>query len=373
YQALGNKKVLTTAVSMGQAQMGREGNQWYRPVLYLRWSDQKEGQLFGKELDHEKPDSVIPENLQKTPIKKPIDTTKIPKTKGQHKKKVLKQFSFEVVEVDRRGVIIERENKQANYFTEELGHGLDLEMVYIPEGSFSMGSSIRERWIDDRERPQHQVTIQPFFLGKYPVTQAQWRAVVQNLPKVKHDLDPDPSEFKGENRPVERVTWFDAVEFCDRLSKHTGNKYRLPSEAEWEYACRARTIKPFHYGDTITSELANYKASHTYAEEAKGEYLRKTTDVGRFPPNGFGLYDMHGNVWEWCADPFHDNYKGAPIDGSIWSKKYNPSDDYIMRGGSWNTEPGDCRSAFRSNYLDYFNFRIFIFVKVGFRVARVVA
>jgi len=241
----------------------------------------------------------------------------------------LKQFPFEVVTVDPRGAIIKGENKQANYFTQDLGNGIDLEMVYIPAGHFSMGSSIRERWIDDRERPQHQVTIPPFFLGKYPVTQAQWRAVVQNLPKVKHDLDPDPSEFKGENRPVERVTWFDAVEFCDRLFEHTGKKYRLPSEAEWEYACRAGTTTPFHYGETITSELANYKASDTYAKEKKGEYRRKTTPVRSFTPNRFGLYDMHGNVWEWCADPFHNNYKGAPTDGSVWSQKYNPSDDYI--------------------------------------------
>ncbi|NEO35505.1 MAG: formylglycine-generating enzyme family protein [Moorea sp. SIOASIH] len=340
YRALGNKKVLTTAVSMGQAQMGREGNQWYRPVLYLRWSDKKGGKLFGN---------------------------------GQHPEG-LKQFSFEVVTVNGKGLISERENKQASYFTQDLGNGVDpLDMVYIPAGRFSMGSSIRERWIDDRERPQHQVTIPPFFLGKYQVTQAQWKAVVQNLPKVKHDLDPDPSEFKGENRPVERVTWFDAVEFCDRLSKYTGKQYRLPSEAEWEYACRAGTTTPFHYGETITSELANYKASDTYAKEKKGEYRRKTTPVRSFPPNSFGLYDMHGNVWEWCADPFHDNYKGAPTDASVWSKKHNPFNYYIMRGGSWNTEAGDCRSAFRSDYSDHFNLfklSVFIFVKVGFRVAQ---
>ncbi|NEO46511.1 MAG: formylglycine-generating enzyme family protein [Moorea sp. SIO4A3] len=283
----------------------------------------------------------------------------------------LKQFSFEVVTVNRKGVIIERENKQASYFTEDLGNGVDLDMVSIPEGSFFMGSPETESWSDDRERPQHQVSIQPFFLGKYQVTQAQWRAVAK-LPKVKRDLDPDPSEFKGKNRPVEQVTWVDAVEFCRRLSEHTGTEYRLPSEAEWEYACRAGTTTPFHYGETITSKLANYAASDTYAEEAKGEYRGETTPVGHFPyPNGFGLYDMHGNVWEWCADPCHDNYFGAPTDGSVWNKKFNLFHYYIMqdimRGGSWNTIPGECRSASRSNS---FHLRVFYFLKVGFRVAR---
>ncbi|NEQ82153.1 MAG: formylglycine-generating enzyme family protein [Moorea sp. SIO2I5] len=279
----------------------------------------------------------------------------------------LKQFSFEVVTVNRRGAIINRESKQADYFTEDLGNGVDLEMVYIPKGSFSMGSPKTEKDSHDSERPQHQVTIQPFFLGKYQVTQAQWQAVA-NLPKVNQDLDPDPSKFKGKNRPVERVTWFDAVEFCDRLFEQTGKRYRLPSEAEWEYACRARTITPFHYGETMTSKLANYRASHTYAEEAKGVHRRETTEVGPFPPNGFGLYDMHGNVWEWCADPSHHNYEGAPTDGSIWSH-FDNHNYCIMRGGSWDDVPRDCRSAFRLFYLA----RDYIDDNVGFRVARAVA
>ncbi|NER88269.1 MAG: formylglycine-generating enzyme family protein [Moorea sp. SIO3A2] len=277
-----------------------------------------------------------------------------------------KQFSFEVVTVNRKGEIIKRESQQARYFNQDLGNGVDLEMVYIPAGSFLMGSPESEKESDDSERPQHQVSVQPFFLGKYQVTQGQWRAVA-NLPKIKRDLDPDPSHFKGDNRPVEQVNWLDAVEFCERLSDYTGTEYRLPSEAEWEYACRAGTTTPFHYGETITSKLANYNASHTYAEEARGSSQRKTTEVGRFPPNGFGLYDMHGNVWEWCADPCHDNYKGAPTDGSVWSNRFNPLNYRIMRGGSWKTLPSECRSAFRS---DYFNVRFFPFVKVGFRVAR---
>ncbi|NEO01982.1 MAG: formylglycine-generating enzyme family protein [Moorea sp. SIO3I7] len=277
----------------------------------------------------------------------------------------LKQFSFEVVTVNRRGRIIKRESQQASYSTEDLGNGVDLDMVSIPEGSFLMGSPKTEKGSYDRERPQHQVSLQPFFLGKYPVTQAQWRTVA-NLPKVKRDLKPDPSYFKGDNRPVEQVNWYDAVEFCDRLSQYTGRKYRLPSEAEWEYACRAGTTTPFHYGETITSELANYRASSIYAEEAKGEFREETTPVGSFPPNGFGLYDMHGNVWEWCADSWHGNYEGAPKDGSIWTVYNNHTHYHNLRGGSWGSSPGDCRSASRLCYYARGDFD----VSVGFRVAR---
>ncbi|OLT57873.1 SUMF1/EgtB/PvdO family nonheme iron enzyme [Moorena bouillonii] len=283
-----------------------------------------------------------------------------------NKQKGLKYFSFEVVTVNRRGEIINTENKQASYFTEDLGNGVDLDMVSIPEGSFLMGSPESEKGSDGNERPQHRVTVKPFFLGKYQVTQAQWRAVVENLPKVNQDLNPDPSYFKGEKRPVEGVSWYDAMEFCDRLCEHTGKKYKLPSEAEWEYACRAETITPFHYGETITSKLANYGASDTYAEEAEGVDRGKTTPVGHFPyPNSFGLYDMHGNVWEWCADPSHPNYEGAPIDGSIWTKHDNHT-NYIMRGGSCFFNSEFCRSAFRNNYYA----RAHSYFDIGFRVAR---
>ncbi|AOW99097.1 hypothetical protein BJP34_06215 [Moorena producens PAL-8-15-08-1] len=297
-------------------------------------------------------------------------TSDYPSNKGLEtivsaRKKELKQFSFEVVTVNPRGEIIKRESQQADYFTEDLGNGVDLEMVYIPAGSFLMGSPESERGSNDRERPQHQLTIPPFFLGKYQVTQAQWRAVA-NLPRIKRYLNPDPSKFQGDNRPVERVTWFDAVEFCVRLSKYTGTEYRLPSEAEWEYACRAGTTTPFHYGETITSRLANYNASYTYAEEAEGQYRGETTPVGSFPPNSFGLYDMHGNVWDCCADPYHSNYKGAPTDGSIWTINNHHTDYFTRRGGSWYLNPGKCRSAFR--YL--FGERVDFISHVGFRVAR---
>ncbi len=168
------------------------------------------------------------------------------------------------------------------------------------------------------------------------------------MPKIQRDLNGDPSEFKGDNRPVERVSWNDAVEFCQRLSQQTGQDYRLPSEAEWEYACRAGTKTPFHFGETLDSSLANYNATETYGEGVKGEYRKQTTNVGVFPANAFGLYDMHGNVWEWCADCWHENYKDAPTDGSVWLAD-NLSDRRIVRGGSWCYLPRYCRSAYRND------------------------
>jgi formylglycine-generating enzyme required for sulfatase activity len=180
-------------------------------------------------------------------------------------------------------------------------------------------------------------------MGKYPITQAQWKAVAA-LPQINRKLNPDPSRFKGANRPVERVSWLDAVEFCDRLSQHTSKPYRLPSEAEWEYACRAGTTTPFHFGETITTDLANYETSR-----------RETTPVGSFGvANAFGLCDMHGNVWEWCADRWHFNYQGAPNDGSAWvDANENKNDSQIgrgLRGGSWYNYPEGCRSARRYRY-----------------------
>ncbi|MEM7725498.1 MAG: formylglycine-generating enzyme family protein [Cyanobacteria bacterium P01_A01_bin.45] len=284
--------------------------------------------------------------------------------------------SFEVVTVNRRGEIINRELKKARYFTEHLPNNITLEMVAIPGGTFIMGSPEDEAERYDDESPQHQVTVQPFFMGKYPITQAQWR-VVANMKhlRVNCDLEPEPSNFKGDNKgdnlPVEKVSWYDAVEFCDRLSQHTGKEYRLPSEAEWEYACRAGTTTPFHFGETITAELANYNASSTYASEPQGEYREQTTPVGQFLPNAFGLYDMHGNVWEWCLDDWHSDYENAPTDGSAWFDSENDnlsqkSGNALLRSGSWDNYPEDCRSACRSNPVRAE--RVFYTYNIGFRV-----
>ena len=206
-------------------------------------------------------------------------------------------------------------------------------------------------------------------MSKHPVTQEQWRFVAQ-LDRVNREMKPDPSRFKGDKRSVEYVSWYDAVEFCDRLSNYTGRPYTLPSEAQWEYACRAGTTTPFYFGDTITSDLANYCASSIFADEPKGEYRQETTPVGQFPPNAFGLYDMHGNVDEWCLDDWHDNYEGAPRDGSAW---LNDNDNLsqkkggaMLRGGSWNDDPGFCRSASRDNYTRAA--RVSFLNRVGFRV-----
>ncbi|MBE9231333.1 formylglycine-generating enzyme family protein [Cuspidothrix issatschenkoi LEGE 03284] len=251
--------------------------------------------------------------------------------------------------------IIKRYKKTAQYFTEDLGNNIELEMVLIPEGTFIMGSPKEELKSRSNERPQHEVTIKPFCFGKYPVTQAQWQAVAA-LPQVNQELKPDPSRFKGDgstsltnHRPVESVSWHDAVEFCNRLSNYTKRPYRLPSEAQWEYACRAGTTRPFHFGETITTDLANYNGNYTYGDGVKGVYRKETTEIGSFKiANEFGLYDMHGNVWEWCQDDWHDSYEGAPTDGSAWISDESNSDTKVLRGGSCFSNPGGCRSACRS-------------------------
>ncbi|NEU83158.1 EVE domain-containing protein [Nostoc sp. UIC10630] len=250
--------------------------------------------------------------------------------------------------------IIKTETKEAEFYTEKLGDSVELEMLKIPYGYFTMGAPENEEDSNDDELPQHQVIVPGFFMGKYPVTQAQWQAVA-SLPQVNRELNPDPSNFKGANRPVEQVSWYDAVEFCDRLSQHTGKSYCLPSEAEWEYACRAGTTTPFHFGETITSELANYRATETYGAGVKGIYREETTPVGSFEvANAFGLYDMHGNVLEWCLDDWHGNYEDAPTDGSAWfdnnnDNLYQKQGSAVLRGGSWGSNPRVCRSAFRVN------------------------
>jgi formylglycine-generating enzyme required for sulfatase activity len=257
-----------------------------------------------------------------------------------------KALSTEIITVDNLGNIINRRSLPTiKTITEDLGNGVILEMVGIPGGKFNMGSPASEAGRSDDEGSQHQVTISPLSMGKFAVTQAQWQAVA-SLPKVKTDLKPDPSNFKGKNRPVELVSWYSAVEFCARLSKKTGKSYRLPSEAEWEYACRAGTTTPFHFGATITTDLANYSGGFTYGSAPQGQYRKATTDVGTFSPNAFGLYDMCGNVWEWCADVWHDNYNGAPVNGSVWSSG-GDSFRRILRGGSWRNNPDSCRSAYR--------------------------
>ena len=257
----------------------------------------------------------------------------------------LSTFNFTVTTVNRRGDEINRQRHSAQFFTEDLGNGVNLEMVYIPGGSFMMGSPDGEG--GDREKPQHRVTVPELFLGKYQITQAQWQAVMGNNNLWQAVMGNNPSYFKGKNLPVENVSWFDAVEFCQRLKKNTGRPYRFPTEAEWEYACRAGTETPFHFGATITSDLANYNGTRTYASEPTGKIRRTTTPVGTFPPNAFGLYDMHGNVWEWCQDTRHTNYQGAPTDGSAWVTNNSGDNNRLLRGGSWRYGSGHCLGVSR--------------------------
>jgi len=278
----------------------------------------------------------------------------------------LQTFQFEVLTVDARGNITNHRNCEAKYFIEDLGNGVILEMVQIPGGTFMMGSPDGEKERYSNEGPQHQVKVPGFFMGKYEITQVQYKAIMGN----------NPSNFKGIKRPVEQVSWNDAVEFCQKLSQKTGRTYRLSSEAEWEYACRAGTSTPFHFGETITTDLANYDGNYTYASAPKGQYRQQTIEVGSFSPNAFGLYDMHGNVWEWCQDYWHENYQGAPTDGSAWLSSgniitrlfRNSSNFRLLRGGSWLTIPRHCRSAYRYSLTPATRY-----ITVGFRVVGVVA
>jgi formylglycine-generating enzyme required for sulfatase activity len=206
-------------------------------------------------------------------------------------------------------------------YTEKLAEGVDLTLMLMPDGEFLMGP-------EDGE--QHLVRVPRFLMGRYPVTQAQWRVVAG----YEGGLDPDPSHFKGDNRPVEQVSWDDATEFCRRLSKRTGKSYGLPSEAQWEYGCRAGSRTGFCYGDRLEPELANYEGR-----------LRGTSDVGSFPANDWGLCDVHGNVWEWCEDDWHSDYTGAPIDGSAWVENDRKASNRMLCGGSWHGNPEYCRSS----------------------------
>ena len=294
----------------------------------------------------------------------------------------------------------ERRPLQVEGYREDLGGRLALTLVEIPAGSFLMGSPPEEPERSDDEGPQHEVKLASFFMSHTPITQAQWREVAgwQPLPAERwgQDLNPDPSHFQNregqvegevrlfegeantDNRPVERVSWLDAIEFCNRLSQRTGCTYTLPSESQWEYACRAGSITPFHFGATITPELANYDGNFTYADGPEGVDREQTTPVGMLPANAWGLHDMHGNVYEWCLDHWHHGYEGTPADGSAWlnstdqQQQSTPkavevgtddSESRLLRGGSWSGSPRFCRSAYRNHGQP-----VLAFFSVGFRV-----
>jgi formylglycine-generating enzyme required for sulfatase activity len=251
--------------------------------------------------------------------------------------------------------LFQRKQGSTSFFVEPFADAFGIQMILLPAGTFLMGSPANEQGQQAREGSQHAISINKLSMARYPITQTQWRFVA-DLPRVNLDLNLSPSRFTSGTHPVQQVSWFEAVEFCDRLSLHTGRPYRLPTEAEWEYACRAGTTTPFHFGETITTDLANYNgadAQHgAYGRGPKGENRQTTTPVDHFGiANAFGLCDMHGNVWEWCQDPWRSTYGDVP---SKRKTKAAPQPDQsthrVARGGSWYTTPQRCRSASRIHF-----------------------
>ncbi len=233
-----------------------------------------------------------------------------------------------------------------------LAEGVDMTFAWIAPGTFLMGSPPEEpERVEDETL--HEVTLaQGFYLGIHAVTQAQWWAVMGN----------SPSRFKSKTRPVERVSWEDCEAFCTKLSTREGKRYVLPSEAEWEYACRAGTTTPFHFGETLSTDQANYNGNYPYNQGEEGVYRKRTTSVGSFPPNAWGLFDMHGNVWEWCRDEYRP-YEELD-DKNILETENILENARVLRGGSWSCNARFCRAAYRGRLAPGFRFD-----SDGFRVA----
>lgn len=272
-----------------------------------------------------------------------------------------RRIGTRVVTVDSTGQVVSERRVEAAIERFPISSGVSLDIIAIPAGTFSMGATNAEalsarrelqhaaaatalRWIQE-EQPRRSVTVSAFRVGVTPVTQSQWEAVAL-LPKSRIDLDVFPSGFSGRDLPVERVSWYDATEFCERLSAASGRTVRLPSEAEWEYACRAGTESPFAFGETLTPELATYLCSDKFASGPRGEATGRTTSVGASGlSNNFGIIDTHGNVWEWCRD-WHarDTYSTSAI---VDPRGPCSGTARIRRGGSWRTPPVFCRSAAR--------------------------
>jgi formylglycine-generating enzyme required for sulfatase activity len=298
----------------------------------------------------------------------------------------LHTFQFDTVVVDLKGNVTGKHKGQARYFIEDLGCGVSLEMVQIPEGELLMGAPEHELRHRSNEKPQHRVRVPSFFMSKFEITEAQWYMVRRMLSvncelsdiEAVHWFGNGPGIWvaaylsslfylKRKNLPIRKVPWKEALEFCSRLSVKTGRIYRLPTEAEWEYACRANTSTPFSFGETIIPDIVNYRGTDPYGEAPKGKYRNKPIPVGSLKvANPFGLYDMHGNLWEWCQDSWHNDYNGAPSNGSAWE---NPEETQyrVQRGGSYRDYGFLCRCAARwrgSEEANEYN----VGANVGFRV-----
>jgi len=248
----------------------------------------------------------------------------------------------------------------------EITNTIGMKFVLIPAGEFMMGSSQSVEEVVSNgggeveyyrgEQPRHRVSItRPFYLGVHEVTQKQYEAI----------MGENPSYFEGENNPVDSVSWFDAVEFCKKLTEKEGITYRLPTEAEWEYSCRAGTETPFHYGNSLSSRQANFHGEYPYGKAEKGPFRAETLPVGSFKPNAWGLYDMHGNMYEWCADWYDVDYYG---ESTVDDPQGPASGEYrVRRSGAWINTGAFCRSVYRS-WLGPEN----ICFLCGFRCVRVV-
>jgi formylglycine-generating enzyme required for sulfatase activity len=288
---------------------------------------------------------------------------------------LMRSFDYRVVFVDDSGATTAQKKGAASAYTEALGPAA-ISMVAIPGGRFAMGTNgaaaeklyyelsgpveaeaeASEQDIPTYEMPQHDVQVQEFFMSKYEVTQAQWLAVMGQLPPI-------PPNLSGPDMPVVNVSWQDAQAFCERLSRLTNRNYSLPSEAEWEYACRAGTQTFFAFGNALSSSLANYNSLVPFGRAPRNRALQAAVAVGQsLTANGFGLYDMHGNVWEWCADHWHDSYNNAPTDGRAWSDQDDES-LRVLRGGSWLSPALNVRSASRRKMPKFLKA-----ADIGFRV-----
>ncbi|MGH8693757.1 MAG: SUMF1/EgtB/PvdO family nonheme iron enzyme [Burkholderiales bacterium] len=274
---------------------------------------------------------------------------------------------FTTVTVDANGKITGRRANQESWgHVEDLGNGVKLEMVEVPSGEFLMGEDAAGAADYEKEcvrylskelcapwgkmqTPQRRVKLNGFLMGKYEVTQGQWKAVMGALPPNLSSLSTD---FKGDDLPVVNVSWEEAQEFIKKLNeklKLGRSAYRMPSEVEWEYAARAGTRTPFAFGETISPETANYWWDNPHRNAQKKDHLGHPVKVGSYPANAFGLFDLHGNVWEWCEDDWHDSYNGAPVDGRAWVDTPSRGSSRVDRGGGWYAGAVSCRSADRSH------------------------
>jgi formylglycine-generating enzyme required for sulfatase activity len=275
------------------------------------------------------------------------------------------------------GLLVSPSPSAAHADEKVLTNSIGMKLALIPAGKFQMGSPEKENEREDKEL-LHEVTItRPFYMGVSVVTQAEWQKVTTK----------NPSRFKagsggGPDHPAENMTFDEAVDFCKKLSalaeeKKAGRTYRLPTEAEWEYACRAGTTTPFHYGTSLSSKQANFNGDFPYGGAAKGAYLRQTAKVGSYEPNAWGLYDMHGNVSQWCSDWYDpEYYKKSPKEDpkgpekgvmpTGYKSRSTPGDGQfyrVIRGGSWVDEARGCRSAYRYRAMPHEAYQI-----IGVRV-----